>query len=129
MLVHFPVALWPTHWGLHVASGWLPTGLAGVAGFWLLAAGTVLGWLAAACGALDLLRFSRNADQSLLNRGLLHGGVNGSIVLGFTVLLGLEWRGYPGISHGSGWLTIEAVLLGAMLAGNYLGGTIDWRRP
>ncbi len=129
MLVHFPVALWPAHWGFHVLAGRLPAGLAGLAGFWLLAAGTLLGWAAAVCGALDLLKFSREADQMRLNRGLLHGGVNGGVLLGFTVLLGLEGRAYPGIAHGPGWLAGEAVLLGVLLAGNYLGGTIDWRRP
>jgi len=128
MLVHFPVALWPAHWGFHVASRWLPPGLAGPAGFWLLLAGTAVGWLAAVCGLADAVTFRAKADSARLGRALWHGGVNGGVLLGFSVLLGLEWPRYPEISHGPASLAGEALLLAAMLAGNYLGGGIDWRK-
>ena len=128
MLVHFPVALWPAHWGFHLLVESLPPNIAAIAGFWWLAAGTALGWLAAGCGLRDLINLARSDDPIALNQALRHAGINGTVLLGFTVLLGLERGSYPKISHGTGFLAIEAGLLGLMLAGNYFGGEVNWRQ-
>lgn len=129
MLVHFPVALWPAHLAFHLLADRLPAGTGGVAGFWTLAAGTILGWLAAGFGLGDLLFFSRANATITLNGGLRHAALNGTVLLGFTVLLGLEFRDYPIINHTNGWLLVEVSLLGVMLVGNYFGGKLDWRHP
>ena len=127
MLIHFPIALWPAHFGLHVLAGWLPSGVSAVAGFWLLAAGTAVGWIAATCGAIDLLALAREPDAARLRTGFIHAAVNGTVLLGFTVLAALEASSYPAIQHGAGFLAGEGTLLAAMFAGNYFGGALVWR--
>ncbi len=126
MLIHFPVALWPAHWGFHLLAGRLPVGLAGAAGFWLLVAGTGLGWLAAACGGMDLIALSQGEDRRMVTGAWQHGLVNGTVLLGFTVLLGLELPRYPQVTHGPAFLAVEAALLAVLTVGNYLGGRLVW---
>lgn len=126
MLIHFPVALWPAHWLFHVFAARLPSGVGPAAGWWLLVGGCVLGWLAAFFGALDLLALWRDGNERKLTSALIHGLVNGSVVLGFTVLAALEYGAYPEIRHGYGFLGAEAALLLAMFVGNYFGGAIVW---
>ena len=129
MLVHFPVALWPAHAGLQLFAAWLPAGAAVTVGFWLLAAGTALGWLAAIFGLTDLADLWAENDPSRLTAGIVHALVNGTALLGFTAILVLEYRVYPTIQHGAAFLAAEAVLLAAMFAGNYFGGAVIWRQP
>lgn len=121
MLVHFPIALWPAHLVLHGAAAWLPNGVAAVAGFWLLVAGTALGWAAAGLGAADLLVVAREAAVPRFRAGLVHGAVNGAALVVFTALTVLEYAAYPTIAHGRPLLTAEAVVIVAMFAGNYFG--------
>ena len=127
MLVHFPVALWPAHAGLHAFAAQLPAGVSAIAGFWLLAAGTALGWLAALAGAADLLGLWREQDKPRLASALPHGLINGSVVTGFTVLFAMEYAHYPAIAHGAAFLAVEAGLIFAMFAGNYFGAAVIWK--
>jgi uncharacterized membrane protein len=127
MLLHFPVALWPAHWALHLFAMRLPPGIGAVA-FWLLAAGTGIGWVAALCGAADLLGIWREGDAARLTTGIIHGSVNGCVLAGFTCLVAEEYSRYPAIAHGAPFLVAEGALLAAMFAGNYFGGTLVWRR-
>ncbi len=128
MVVHFPVALWPAHECLHLFASHLPAGAAASVGFWLLAAGTALGWLAALLGLSDLMELARENDARLSN-GLIHAIVNGSVLVGFTAILALEYRAFPAIAHGPGFLAGEAALIIVMFAGNYFGGAVVWSRP
>jgi uncharacterized membrane protein len=126
MLVHFPVALWPAHTALHAAAGWLPPGVAAIAGYWLLVAATALGWLAAFCGTLDLIEIACVKDERGLRSGVVHAVVNGVVLVGFTVITAFEYRDYPAIAHGAGGLAAEIALLVAMGVGNYFGAKIIW---
>lgn len=128
MLVHFPIALWPAHWGFHLLARQLPEGLAGVAGFWLLLAGVVLGWFAAGAGFSDLITSGQTDKTFSLVGAWRHGLVNGSVLLGFTILLGLERPLYPTITHGTAFLSIEGGLLVLLGIGNYLGGSLVWKK-
>ena len=127
MLVHFPVALWPAHWLFHVFSEWLPPGVGALAAFWLLTGGCVAGWLGAIAGLTDLVGLSREPDRSRLTLGLVHGGINGVALLGFSTLAIFEYAAYPQIVHGTGMLVGEAAMLAALFLGNYFGGAIVWR--
>lgn len=129
MLVHFPVALWPAHALLHLFASRLPAGVSAVAGFWLLAGGVILGWLAALLGVSDLLALWRTAERSRLNSAIVHGALNGSVLVGFTCLLALEFPNYPEIAHGGGFLATEVTLLVAMAVGNYFGAAVIWAKP
>jgi len=126
MLIHFPVALWPAHFGLHALAARFPTDVSAVGGFWLLAAGTAAGWFAATCGALDLIAIAHEADAPRMRTGLIHAAINGTVLLGFTILAVLETGNYPTIHHGWGFLAGEGALLAAMFAGNYFGGALVW---
>jgi uncharacterized membrane protein len=126
MIVHFPIALWPAHTGLHALASWLPTGVAGVAGFWLLAAGTAIGGLAALAGLTDVLALRRAGDECRFDAAINHAVINGSVLLGFTCLCAIEIPRYPAIEHGPGWLAIEVLLLIALGVGNYFGGEVIW---
>ncbi len=127
MLVHFPVALWPAHWLFHCLAQWLPTGVAGAAGFWLLASGTALGWVAACFGVADLLSLTRRGGEPLTS-ALIHGSINGSVLLAFTLIVALEWPHYPEIAHGTRALVLEGALLAVLGVGNYFGGAVIWNR-
>ncbi len=126
MLVHFPVALWPAHLALHLGASRLPAGVAAIAGFWLLAAATILGWLAAACGAMDLAALARTNDAARFRSAGVHALVNGLALLGFTAIASFEYRDYPAIAHGPAALTVEAGLVLALFAGNYFGAKVVW---
>lgn len=126
MLIHFPVALWPAHFVLHLFGNALPAGVSAIGGFWLLAAGTLLGWLAAACGALDLAAIWNTPDDPHRRTASIHACINGSVLTGFTALAVVEWSHYPAIHHHAGFLVIEAALLLAMSVGNYFGGAVAW---
>jgi len=128
MLVHFPVALWPAHEGLHLFASQFPAGAAATVGFWLLVVGTALGWLAAIFGLTDLVALSQENDPPRLSKGIIHAVVNGSTLIGFTVIVALEYSAFPAIAHGGGFLAGEAVLLVAMFVGNYFGGAMIWPR-
>ena len=123
MLIHFPVALWPAHGLLHLFSSQLPAGVSSITGFWLVAAGTALGWFAALCGGADLLAIWRKKDKTRLTSGLTHGLINGTVLAGFTTLFLMEYAHYPAIAHGSTFLGIEALLILAMFIGNYFGAS------
>ena len=126
MLIHFPVALWPAHFALHVFADMLPAGVSAVGGFWLLVAGTLLGWLAAAAGALDLTAIWSTPGDPRSRPASIHACINGTVLTGFTVLAALESSRYPVIHHHRWFLVSEAVLLLAMLAGNYFGSETVW---
>jgi uncharacterized membrane protein len=127
MLIHFPVALWPAHFGLHLFAAQLPANVSAIGGFWLLAAGTILGWMAACFGLFDLVGLARDPGSDQFRDGLVHSIVNGTALAGFTVLAATEYPRYPAIHHHAGFLLVEAALLVAMFTGNYFGGAIVWR--
>ncbi|MFT3784287.1 MAG: DUF2231 domain-containing protein [Nibricoccus sp.] len=125
MLIHFPIALWPAHAGLHLCTRILPAGTEVVA-FWLLAVGTVLGWLAAFAGMSDVLRELKTGLPWPPSRVIAHAAVNGSVLTGFTALAAWETKTYPHLIIGWVALSIELALLVTMVAGNYLGGALVW---
>lgn len=127
VLVHFPVALWPAHFVFHAAAGRLPAGVAGVAGFWLLAAATILGWAAAVCGAMDWIALLRAGESRKIADANIHGMLNGIVLLAFTAIAAHEFSHYPLIVHGPAFLVGEAAALALLFLGNFFGGAIIWR--
>ena len=126
MLVHFPVALWPAHWVLHVFHARLPVDSVGAVAFWLLLAGTVVGWVAAVAGAPEWLRVTGGSDEAAMRNANVHAIVNGAVLLAFTVLTAREAAQYPHVVHAPRILIGEAVVLAAMAIGNYFGGAVIW---
>jgi uncharacterized membrane protein len=129
MVIHFPIALWPAHWMLHVFAAALPQPAVGLIAFWLLVVATGLAWLAALAGAVDLFELLGTADAPTRRRAWWHAGVNGTATAAFTGLTLLEYASYPQIRHGSLFLVAEAVVLAVLTVGNYFGGELVWRAP
>lgn len=130
MLVHFPVALWPAHWVLHIAEKQLPAGTAVHAGFWILVAGTALGWCAAACGFFDLAKIVATGSTTDRRHAWTHAAVNGFVLSGFTVLSALECSRFPLLrSKSTAMLVAEGILLALMIVGNHFGGRLVWGAP
>jgi len=125
MVIHFPIALWPAHWVLHVLSTMLPPGALFVA-FWLLVAGTAFGWLAALAGVLDLMELFRGSDVAAQRAGLYHAAINGLVVAAFTALALWEYASYPATRSSAPMLIAEAVVIAAMFVGNFFGGKMVW---
>jgi uncharacterized membrane protein len=127
MLVHFPIALWPAHFVLHLFGERIAAGPAtGAVAFWLLTAGVLVGWTGILPGAVDLLRLQADQNARRVRTAWAHAATNGTVLFGFTVLCALEYARYPQISHTSGWLFLEGTLLLMLVAGCFLGGEITW---
>lgn len=126
MIVHFPIALWPAHAGLHFFSRFLPEEGTCVVAFWLLVSGTILGWLAALFGAAGILDLEGPSGEAQRDQALRHGVVNGVVLTAFSGLALWEYRTYPVIAHGSSFLLLEVALLACLGWGNFLGGSIIW---
>ena len=123
ILVHFPAALLPMDL-ICAALGWYthnPSFTA--AAFYALAGGVGAGWLAVVFGFLDLVRIPHE-PKPVFSTALLHAGLNTCVLMGYSVLFFLEWQQPVLVSATLGVLGIKAVLLGVLMAGNYLGAQL-----
>jgi uncharacterized membrane protein len=123
LLVHFPAALLPMDL-VCAALGWHthhPTFTA--AAYYALAGGVGAGWLAVAFGFLDLVRIPPE-PKPIFSTALWHAGLNTGVLLGYSVLFFLEWKPPVLVPATLGVLGIKAVLLGVLVAGNYLGAQL-----
>ena len=128
MLVHFPIGLWPAHVALQLFAAKLPAG-ADQAAFWLLVAGCCLAWVAALCGAADLVALSATPERRAWRSALTHAVINGTVTAAFTGIAVVEYAAFPAVHH-SGWLLAgEIVLLGLLFVGNFFGGAVVWNAP
>src|SRR5690348_11104436 len=91
ILVHFPAALLPMDL-VCAALGWYTHNSSfTAAAFYALVGGVGMGWLAAILGFVDLMRIP--PEQTAVQRtALLHAGLNTLVLLGYSVLLVLQWR-------------------------------------
>ncbi|HEX7501684.1 MAG TPA: hypothetical protein VF524_15495, partial [Polyangia bacterium] len=67
-------------------------------------------------------------DKPRLTSGLIHGSINGSVLIGFTALFVSEYARYPAIAHGTAFLIVEALLVIMMFVGNYFGASLIWKK-
>ncbi|MFC5271364.1 DUF2231 domain-containing protein [Adhaeribacter terreus] len=123
ILVHFPSALFPVEFAF-AAIGYYRHDLSfSNAAFYVLAAGVLLGWLAAFAGLIDLSRIPKEKATGQ-RTGLIHGGLNVLVLSGYTVLAILQYKA-PEISYATvPQLLLKAFLLLLLIAGNYLGGQL-----
>lgn len=125
-VVHFPLALLATSLGFDLVGLVTHEGLWWAIAFWNIAAGLALGVVAATAGLIDSARVTGDSPASrVLNRHQLcmlaalgcYGGA----------LLVRAGAGAPTGSRLAGTLAIEAVGLGLLLLGGYLGGELVYR--
>jgi uncharacterized membrane protein len=124
ILIHFPSALFPMDLVCSViAYNNGHTSLVDAA-FYASAGGVALGWLAALFGALDLVPVAKEKPRSM-NKALIHGGLNGTVVLGFTLLALISYKHYPALEVDSvAKLIVKGVLVLTLAIGNFLGGSL-----
>ena len=124
ILIHFPSALFPMDFVCALIAVYTGNGSFNDSAFYASVGGVLAGWLAALAGVVDLAGVAKNKPKSL-NTALLHGGINSTVLLGYTILDFLAWKHYPSLTNDS---TIKLVVKGALivllLVGNYCGGSL-----
>jgi uncharacterized membrane protein len=125
MLIHFPTALLPMDLVLSYLFYRTGSESYGTAAFYCLVAGVGLGLLAGITGLIDLVLIK---DRNAMAAALIHGGINLTAILVFSVFAWKSWNLYPQLLTPT--ITTLAVKLAAvifMLTGNYLGGKLIFK--
>lgn len=127
MLIHFPAALLPMDLLLSAWAWYEGNGSINEAAFFCLAAGVLIGYLAIITGLIDLAVIPKER-KTTINAALLHGLINGSVILIYTFILYKEWKMYPGLAMPStGMLAFKGILILTLLTGNYFGGKLIYK--
>lgn len=124
MLIHFPSALFPMDFVCAAIAFYTGNILFAHASFFALAGGAVLGWCAVLAGLFDLQHVMERHPNAM-KKALVHGGINTTVLIAYSVLAGVAFKKYPEISTGSaGLLITKALLVAVLIVGNYLGGNL-----
>jgi len=124
MLIHFPAALFPMDFACSVI-GYLTNGFSFTqASLYAMIGGAALGCGAIITGTFDLLNVI-NEKPSVVKKALLHGSINGTVVIVYIVLAYIAFKRYPQLeADGIGKLILKGGLITFMILGNYLGGSL-----
>jgi uncharacterized membrane protein len=124
MVVHFPAALFPVEFILHLIGNFTSTPELSTTSYYCLMVGVIGGWAAALTGLIDLFLYVLRSPESH-STGWRHATIQAIVVTGFTTLLIAEYKRPDLIAELPSWLIIaKAVLIILLLAGNYLGGEL-----
>ena len=127
LFIHFPPALLPADFVLSVLAYTQHQEHFLFAGFYCLAGGVVIGIFALITGLLDFFSIPKT-DKPAIGTALIHGFVNGLIILIFAVIAYKEFQTYPQLTMPStAGLIIKGILVVALFAGNYLGGKLIYQ--
>lgn len=124
MLIHFPSALFPMDL-ICAGLAWY-TGNPSFtdASYFAMVGGVGLGALAIMTGAFDLTELVES-NPLALKKALVHGGINATVVIAYSVLAFRAYETFPDlVPDGTAILIIKASLVTLMIAGNYLGGSL-----
>ncbi len=123
MLIHFPSALFPMD--VVCAGLALYTGNPSFqdASFFAMVGGAAFGVLAIITGTFDLTGLLE--DKLALKKALVHGGINTTVVVAYSVLAFRSFKVFPDLpDDGVGMLIVKTCLVIFMIGGNYLGGSL-----
>jgi uncharacterized membrane protein len=124
MIVHFPAALLPVAFLFSVIANFIVNPALTQAAYYCLLAGVIGGWVAMVTGMIDLFLYVLRSGTSIKS-GLWHGGIQTTVIIGFTILLALEYnQSVITVSHSVWILVVKAILVVVMLAGNYIGAEV-----
>jgi uncharacterized membrane protein len=127
MLIHFPVGLLPAEGVLSLLAYFYPGLPFTAAAFYCLVGGVVSGYVAILSGLLDLIAIPKE-NKLAIGAGLLHGFVNGLVVLVYSIFAYKAWQAYPRLETPSlVLLVIKALLLLCLFIGNFLGGKLIYK--
>ena len=123
MLVHFPTALLPMSAGFDIARIFFRDENLTLFSFYCGTAGTAIGFLALLFGTGDLLRIE--TEIRAFTKALLHGGLNLTWLIIFSVIIGIDLKTYPHLNLPStGEVLIKLCVVAGMLYSNFLGGEL-----
>jgi uncharacterized membrane protein/uncharacterized protein with PQ loop repeat len=123
MLIHFPAALFPMELVCYFIYFQTANASFGNAAFYAMFGGMLLGWLAVITGAIDLIQLKHN--NYVQGKALIHGFVNSTVVISYTVFTYMIYRHYPNIPQATlTILLVKAALNVLLVVGNYLGGNL-----
>ena len=126
ILVHFPSALFPVDWLLCVIGMVTGTTSFYPAAFYVLAVGVVSGWFTILAGVVDAAGLHMN--ERLFKKAIVHGAINTTIVMIYSVLAFRQMKFYPGLPAPSWYLlAFKFILVLALAFGNYLGAELVLR--
>jgi uncharacterized membrane protein len=124
MFIHFPSALFPMEcvcYGCLYYSGNVSFASAS---YYALVGGVLLGWLAVVFGTIDLMKIPSGKTEAL-TKALVHGSINTTVVIMYTVLAWLLFLKYPALPKANGFLfCMKISLITFMIVGNYFGAQL-----
>lgn len=124
MLIHFPSALLPMDFVCSLLANYSSNSSFTDAAFFAQAGGVMLGIVAIITGAFDLIGVAEDKPLAL-KKALIHGGINGTVILAYSVLAFRGYKNFPDlVPDGSILLIVKACLVTFMMAGNYFGGSL-----
>lgn len=124
MLIHFPTALLPMELVFSAINHFNKDASFLDASFYTMSTGVILGWLAIVFGTFDLLNIFENKPE-VMNKALVHGGINTAVITAYTILAYIQYKNYPSLEADSILILIIKVLTNAFLIlGNFFGGDL-----
>jgi uncharacterized membrane protein len=124
LLVHFPTALLPMEFVLNVIYFLTDDKSFASAAVYSVLGGVTFGWAAIIFGTLDLIKIEPDRER-VQREALLHGLINGAVILIYTVLAWAAWKQYP-LNEKPTILALSGrfILVTTLLAGNFIGGNL-----
>jgi uncharacterized membrane protein len=127
LFIHFPTALLPMDFVLSLLNYLKGDVSFAQAGFYCLIGGVLTGIAAVLTGLLALTDVPKG-DKQALGSSLVHGFVNGFLMLVFGVIAYREWQHYPQLpAVTKTTLLVKGILIVALFIGNYLGGRLIYQ--
>lgn len=127
MLIHFAVGLLPMDLVLSYLSYQFHEPSFTTAAFYSLIGGVITGYVALLTGLLDLLTIPKE-NKIALGTGLLHGFINGTVILVYSVFAYKAWQAYPQLTAPTlAALLVKGLLVISLLIGNFLGGKLIYK--
>ncbi len=124
MLIHFPSALLPMDFICSALGYYTGNDSFTDASFFALAGAVIFGCMAIITGAFDLIGLVDDKPLAL-KKALIHGGINTTVIIAYSVLAFRAWKQFPDlVQDGVVVLAIKACLITFMIVGNYLGGSL-----
>lgn len=124
MLIHFPSALFPMELICYGLLFFTKERSFATAAYYAMVGGVAMGWLAVAAGAMDLIKIPPY-KPTVVKKALIHGTINSSVLIAYTVFVYLVSKQYPNLQEASlGVLLVKGLLVGVLIVGNWLGGEL-----
>ena len=124
MLIHFPSALLPMDFACSALGYYTGNSSFTDASFFAMAGAVLFGCLAIITGTFDLVGLIEGKPLAL-KKALIHGGINATVIIAYSVLAFRAWKQFPELTQdGIGLLVLKGCLVTFMIVGNYLGGSL-----